>query len=637
MAKVYSGLKEYLNDEYYDLLVNAAAGYVDKHKYEYKTEYIPFWTDEPEVDSCAITSLYTESEKTSDIVFIHCNVRVSVNISGFAKGSRHNDVDQDTIPTWLSMKLRAKFVESFEDMRVVDVRPLDEKEQFVMQKASTKCFVPYITDKDLEHHAEEFLKKYCPAALKTPMKLPLKDIVTAMGLTACSGNLSDGVFGKCYFIDQRYKDKNGTIQVIKRGTILCDKNAFFMNGVGSLSNTIIHECVHWDLHRRFFAFMHLLNPKLSAIACATLDSNAPILSPSLQEEYKWMEWQANALTPRILMPAEMTKLKYEQIRAEIVSGGETDLIKVYEETIRRLSDFFGVTLTSAKIRLLELGYDGLKGIHDYVDSKPTKPYLYNATKIKKEQTFSAGFYEAIANNALNLKLRECLEKRTIVYASGFFVINSRKYTYRDKETGRQELTDYALRHMDECCLVFDHEHKSTAEYSDRYYSMCYLCRRQGGKVNSKISAEDRHNSALLDEAETDADYGDEFGEIQHATRLVKEMNGLFSAALQYLMNEFKFSKASLMRETRIDDHKITKFLTDDNVLPTKKEVLAICAGMHLHPVVGNRLLQIASCQLNWGNEQDGMYNFLMNQCFDEGLDAWNERLNSEDRNAWTLP
>lgn len=72
--KVYSGLKEYLNDEYYDLLVNAAAGYVDKHKYEYKTEYIPFWTDEPEIDSCAITSLYTELEKTSDIVFIHCNV-----------------------------------------------------------------------------------------------------------------------------------------------------------------------------------------------------------------------------------------------------------------------------------------------------------------------------------------------------------------------------------------------------------------------------------------------------------------------------------------------------------------------------------------------------------------------------------
>ena len=194
------------------------------------------------------------------------------------------------------------------------------------------------------------------------------------------------------------------------------------------------------------------------------------------EEYKWMEWQANALAPRILMPADMTKLKFEQIKAEVISSGETSLVKVYEQTINRLATFFDVTITSVKIRLLELGYDYLKGIHDYIDNSHTKSYLYNASKIKPEQSFSASFYDAVANGTINKQLRDCLEKRTIVYASGFFVINNKKYTYKDKETGKQELTDYALEHMDECCLVFNHERKNHNSFNDRYYSMCFLAR-----------------------------------------------------------------------------------------------------------------------------------------------------------------
>jgi Zn-dependent peptidase ImmA (M78 family) len=52
-----------------------------------------------------------------------------------------------------------------------------------------------------------------------------------------------------------------------------------------------------------------------------------------------MEWQANALAPRILMPADMMKLKYEQVKAEIVASGETDLREIYKQTINKLADF----------------------------------------------------------------------------------------------------------------------------------------------------------------------------------------------------------------------------------------------------------------------------------------------------------
>lgn len=635
MAKAgYKNLVEYLNDNCYDLLVGAAARYVNSRWRDFKTDYIPAPNAPPEVEDCRITSLYTEALE-NDEVYLFCNVSVDVVVTGHINGERKKDIDQDTCPLWLSMKLKAKFKEAFESMKVVDCRLLEEKERFQMRTASSKSFVPYIQEEDLEYHAQQFLEKYYPEALKKPMPLDMRILLKRMGLKARKGNLKGGVFGKCYFVDKKGKAKDGTETTIERGTVVFDEDAFFFSGIGSRNNTIVHECVHWELHRKFFALVHLLNPSLSCIACTTLGADVKISDPSLAEEYKWMEWQANALTPRILMPAEMLKLKFEQLKAEEVSRGETNLALVYQRTIDRLATFFEVTVTSVKIRLLELGFDYLKGIHDYIDNRETKPYLYNASKIKPEQSFSASFYDAVASGSINLQLRECLEKRTIVYASGFFVINDKKYTYKDRESGRQELTDYALQHMDECCLVFDHERKNKSSFNDRYYSMCYLCKSQRNEYNSNIDSRDEHNAKLMARAAS-ADLSDVQVELEEAKRLIRSMNGSFAEALQFLMDEYGFSKHSLMSETRIDDHKIAKFLSDEGVLPSKREVLALCAGMHLYPPVARHFIKLAGISLNMATESDLFYDFLIRDCYDEGLEAWDEHLDDIDKAEWKL-
>jgi hypothetical protein len=48
------------------------------------------------------------------------------------------------------------------------------KECFSKEDALTKFLVPYVYAKDLDLHAEKFLKKYCPRALETPMPFRLK-------------------------------------------------------------------------------------------------------------------------------------------------------------------------------------------------------------------------------------------------------------------------------------------------------------------------------------------------------------------------------------------------------------------------------------------------------------------------------
>ena len=106
--------------------------------------------------------------------------------------------------------------------------------------------------------------------------------------------------------------KNIHQEHIEAGTILINPMIFFMRNVRSRNNTIVHECVHWDRHSNFFELQKLLNDDISHISCEIVgkyDSKTSGIADAL----KWIEWQANALTPHILMLSEMTKVKFNEI------------------------------------------------------------------------------------------------------------------------------------------------------------------------------------------------------------------------------------------------------------------------------------------------------------------------------------
>lgn len=61
-----------------------------------------------------------------------------------------------------------------------------------------------------------------------------------------------------------------------------------------------------------------------------------------------------------------------------------------------------------------------------------------------------------------------------------FVINDPKYVHI-QEDAEAELTDYALEHIDECCLIFNRETRVSKHYDDSYYRICFLCRDADSK------------------------------------------------------------------------------------------------------------------------------------------------------------
>lgn len=130
--------------------------------------------------------------------------------------------------------------------------------------------------------------------------------------------LPDGIFGRTYFNSATvdiYKDRNSEeiISVeIDEGTILVSPDSFFMRNIGCTNNTIIHECVHWDKHYKFFELQKLINPELTSISCKVVEQYKKG-KDDLSNELEWMEWQASAIAPKILIPACTGRMKLNEI------------------------------------------------------------------------------------------------------------------------------------------------------------------------------------------------------------------------------------------------------------------------------------------------------------------------------------
>ena len=87
----------------------------------------------------------------------------------------------------------------------------------------------------------------------------------------------------------------------------------------------IHECVHWDKDYKFFELQKLLNPEHQALSCAVVEDYR--YKPNqLEEELSGMEWQANSIAPKILIPEKTGKTKLTEILQRLCRG--------YKGTIR---------------------------------------------------------------------------------------------------------------------------------------------------------------------------------------------------------------------------------------------------------------------------------------------------------------
>lgn len=319
-------------------------------------------------------------------------------------------------------------------------------------------------------------------ALLEPISVEPDKLCEAMGLKVRRARISaDGnVFGRIYFYDGTadiYDDTTGEVHAedIPAGTILVDTTQSWLYGIGAFNNTIVHECVHWDRHKKAVALARLYNEEITHIGCK-------IVGGAMEKKFDFIEWQANSLAPRIQMPASMVKKYVDSAITKIrKQTGLYDYIDIIENLIKDVAVHFAVSQTAAKIRLIDLGYEEAKGALIYLDGHYVRPHKAAGIKLEHNQTFSILAADAAWLRVASPELMNVLNEGKYIFIENHYVLNSKYYVEQD-EDGTLQLTHYALNHMEECCLIIDLS-ISNKDIPLKYHRVCFLNRDFDVKID----------------------------------------------------------------------------------------------------------------------------------------------------------
>lgn len=626
MSKKYDTFAAYLEDVYYNQIFSKIKSYLFKNKgrLDLSTSVVP----DPSYVELSDFKIMGVNFHESDTDRIECKVTVRAEIEIFGRGRR--DYESDSTECWISIPFSATLRNGLQQVSIGYASEYS-KELFRAEDALTKYLVPYIYAKDLDKHAERFLEKYCPRALEEPMPLPIKEIVENIGLTVYHAPLPDGIFGRTYFNDANvevFTNKACTEtadRTICPGTILVNPDVVFMRNIGSTNNTVIHECVHWDKHYKFFELQKLLNPDIQAISCAVVEDYKK-KSNELEDELSWMEWQANALAPKILIPAKTGKAKLSEIlnRLHRAYRGRLRDGYVMELAISEFADFFKVSTTAAKIRAVELGFEQAAGVFNFVDGKNYPPFSFKKGSLKKGQTFVIDRNNVIIQSLLNPDLSENIAARRFIHAGGLLVINDPQYV-SIVEDSEPTLTEYALEHVDECCLVFDRTTRVSTQYDDSFYRICFLCRDADSKsfVEASFNPKEGKNEDVQKRAREMAAIA---AEAKRVADILAEVPSSFCGTLDYHIKRRGYTNEKMEERTGISSRMIQDYRKKKDSNITLQSVLALCIGLNLQPAFSYDLILKAGFNIMTAKDEHLIYRYLIEHHHMENIFMWNEKL-----------
>ncbi len=234
-----------------------------------------------------------------------------------------------------------------------------------MGNASLNALVPRISRRRFDAEARAFLMDTYPEGLRAPTAIPIEMIATeVLGLTIREEYLTEdlSILGEMCFTDGKteiydpVEDEYREI-IVKAGTMLIDPNTYYQRHIGSRRNTIAHECFHWTRHRFYYIeAARIENESRTAFRCPATPKDEKYTEVWTDED--WMEWQANNIAPRILMPKETIA---EAMRQVVEKGKKNpffaqNLIPQDDWVIEQIAGLYQVSKQAAEIRLRELEY-----------------------------------------------------------------------------------------------------------------------------------------------------------------------------------------------------------------------------------------------------------------------------------------
>jgi hypothetical protein len=554
--------------------------------------------------------------------FIISDLQVIANLE--IKGYTKYGYESDSSNIWLRVKVMYKLKQGIHDFKIMSVVPFESSDYDGSNLGFSPEFVPYIKAKEMDDIAEEILKQYYPDALQVPMSLPIDEYLANIGLTKVEGRLTkdSSVFGEMVFKDTEvvfYDSDIPETKLIRKKTILVDPDVICLRNQGSYNNTVVHESVHWLLHRYHNEYKMLFddNHRLSSSK-----SDRTSLSSSTWSDYDWMEWQANGIAARILMPKKATKQMVQEFFVKYSLEFEQEKkALMFEQVIDDLAEFFQVSRLAVKIRLLQLGYSEFEGTYNYVGNEYIRSYAFEVGALNKGQTFTISFNNACMLNATNTKFKELMNSERFVYVDSHFCLNDEKYVEM-VDLGIYQMTDYAYEHMDECCLTFDVRYQTEGTLSYKDFNDYIMYRGSNPELKIKVDF-----SECLISQEILGNVPEYTSEVYtKVAEVMEQLPGNFCGTMVYHRKRRDFSREDLEEHSTVSVSTIQRMEKDKEYQKTLGRLMAICIGLKLYPTFSFDLIDKSNCKFDDTIVFHGVYKMLLRNCYHLTVDECNQKL-----------
>lgn len=621
--KNWRAVRKELNDsrlDYYDAQDESPLQkLIDQRRYdEIKDAVLDYMTEKVKENKATLSDIEIQNvvhiEQVDDgaisfSVIVSCDIEHSISSTGRVSFTEK----------WLDVRCKVLLGVELTDFEIININECEQQEDSDNDKYSGEL-VPIISRDAFENEATKFLEKYYPLALQEPVAVPIRKIAEDMGLSVIEDSLLSSeldIFGLVVFEGGNIKDKNKNIIIrnAKRGTVLIDPRVYYERTLGTVNFTIAHECFHWYRHQPYHALMKMLgaNDELGKIIQCSIGSNAKD-----SEKWKavdWMEWQANGVAPRILMPTNTAKIKISELVEKYhihFDGTDGYLI---EEMISELADFYGLSKQAVKMRIREMGYAKIDGAFTYVNGQYVTPFSFDASALSDNQSFTISSADLFKAYCLNKDFRKAIDTGRFVYIEGHVCLDNEKYIVRSDE--QIKLTQYALSHIDECCFVFDKGYSYESKYQgQKYYTqMMYKTPEQPNAQEYSFEL-NAHNKILL-------------SQIQGASKSANAMRlypGAFSETLVQLMKERKLSNKKLADASLVGERTIQRLRNDEEYTTTVQTVLGLCYGLKLSVPEAEMLVGKTDFNIKPTNPQNYAYRCALSACAENSIYEINEML-----------
>jgi transcriptional regulator with XRE-family HTH domain len=594
--------KKLVEDKCYDGLYQAAEEFVHDN-----WESMDLYTNNVhQIGSVELDDIYIKQIDIDDLPGPRLKFSIGLQLEICVhEGDYHYDDEDDCYP-WIRVECEGDLLSGLKDWAILNVG--EYYKNYHAAKPLSDSLVPVISKDMLEKTATDILKGIYPEALhmpnygEKPERVDPQILAKRLGLKVESRPIrkDESVFGQIYFADATVPlydaETDADVEtLVSARTVLIDPSNFLLRNIESANNTIVHECVHWIKHWKAFELAKLFDKDTSCISCATVGTAKPSAQGRAED---FMEWQANALAPRILMPKNPFIAKAEEYLA-VYTSAHQDLpdIAVMEQVIQDLADDFGVSKQSAKIRLVELGYEDAIGTYTYLDGHYVRPHAFRKGALKLNQTFSISAQDAAFLRYTNPELRTLTENGDYVFVENHYVYNTPLYVERD-DFGSLRLTDYALTHMDECCIIFDLSISRSNNISEIYHTECFL-NRDNSSVTFEVKLAEKYRN-LPPEGQAAIRQK----ELKEWMDIRSKMTDDPKQCMEVLLKWCGTTYVELAGIIGVSEKTIRRAASGETENPDMHMVVKICFALNLPPTLSEKLMTAFNCRLNPNRLED---------------------------------